>query len=131
MAARREMTATALAAVLLAARRSPRRRARRILIQRVTSRAAIDRFGKINQELRPQRVTIQFETGGAGGGRGDTGGVTGVGHGRLLIARCSCERLDSYRVAPFDPVRGAFLAAGLLLAGPTRDGGGGRGAAAT
>ena len=37
--------------------------------------AARDRLGRIIQELRPQRVTIQFETGGAGGGRGAAGGV--------------------------------------------------------
>ena len=31
---------------------------------------SLDRLGRIIQELRPQRVTIQFETGGAGGRRG-------------------------------------------------------------
>ena len=34
---------------------------------------AIDRFARIIRELRPQRVTVQFETGGGGGGR--EGGV--------------------------------------------------------
>ena len=37
------------------------------------------RVRRIIQELRPQRVTIQFETRGAGEGGGAAGGVSGSG----------------------------------------------------
>ena len=38
-----------------------------------TAERSLERVGRIIQELRPQRVTIQFETDGAGGGRGVAG----------------------------------------------------------
>ena len=40
-----------------------------------SARASLERLGRIIQERRPQRVTIQFETGGAGGGGGDRSDV--------------------------------------------------------
>ena len=72
------------------ARRSPRPipararhpRAAEPVIRR--SRRFAGCVGRIIQELRPQRVTVQFETGGSGGSRGVAGGVVKGSKGRRL-----------------------------------------------
>jgi len=50
-----------------------------VALQAVSARSdprSLGRVGRIIQEPRPQRVTIQFETGGAGGGV--AGGVSNI-----------------------------------------------------
>jgi len=59
-------------------------------------RLSLERVGRIIQELRPQRVTIQFETGGAGGRRG------AVSARNVAIGRKSLKFLRIARAGPPD-----------------------------
>jgi len=65
---------------------------------------SLECLGGIIRELRPQRVTTQFETGGAGGGGGAAGDVASngcaiVSLGRLTIQQIP-ERLPRLAVRP-------------------------------